>query len=137
MLKVYSSIDHKPPKSYGDCFRACLSSMLETEVPHVLHDGCHADEQRVRLDAWLQPRGLAFVEWPIVNDNLLATLKIAAHYTRHSRINYMLSGITRRGRGHYVVCRGAEIVHNPTPAAEIVKPYHDGVFWMAVIADRT
>ncbi len=137
MLKVYAAIKHNPPEAYGDCFRACLSSLLETEAPHVLHDGCDANEQRQRLDDWLRPRGLAFMEWPIQHHNVLIALKIGRHYTRFSEINYMLSGVTVRGSGHYVVCRGEAIVHNPSPGWDIVEPFDDGVFWFGLIAERT
>ena len=136
MRNIYSSVEHNPPHSYGDCFRACIASLLEVQVPHVLHDNCTADLQRKRIDQWLKPRGLAFVEFPIAAPGLKTALKFCNTFTQYSGIHYMLSGQTRREYGHYVVCRRNEVVHNPTPGVKIRKPFNDGVFWMGILVDR-
>jgi hypothetical protein len=134
--KIYSTVLHNPPHTYGDCFRACLASLLETDVPHVLHDNCNAGRQRQRIDLWLQPRGLAFVEFPLAVPTLKEALTFADTFTNYSGIHYLLSGLTHRDTGHYIVCCGAQVAHNPTPGSKIVKPFPDGVFWMGIIADR-
>ncbi len=36
-------VPHNPPHSYGDCFRACIASILEMDVPHFL-DGNEDDD---------------------------------------------------------------------------------------------
>lgn len=136
MRKTYSTVNHEPPHTYGDCFRACVASLLETDVPHVLHDNCSADRQRQRIDVWLKPRGLAFLEFPIGAADLKAALKYGDTLTQWSGIHYMLSGLTHRDTGHYIVCRGGQVAHNPTPGIKIVKPFNEGVFWMGIIADR-
>lgn len=136
MRKIYSTVLHNPPHSYGDCFRACLASVLETQVPHVLHDNCDAFQQRKRIDQWLKPRGLAFIEFPVTAQTPPEALKIANVLTQWTGIHYLLSGETRKGTGHYVVCRKNKIVHNPTPAIKIVGPFAADVFWMGIIADR-
>lgn len=136
MKKIYSTVEHNPPHSYGDCFRACLASVLETQVPHVLHDNCDASRQRKRIDQWLKPRGLAFLEFPLAVETPRQALKVAGSLTQWTGVHYMLSGVTRRGGGHYVVCRKNKIVHNPTPGIEIVGPFDNDVFWLGIIADR-
>jgi len=136
MRKIFSTVEHNPPHTYGDCFRACIASLLETDAPHVLHDNCDADRQRQRIDVWLAPRGLAFVEFPLAVPTLKEALKFGGTFTQFSGIHYMLSGRSHRDTGHYIVCRGSQAAHNPTPGIKIVKPFADGVFWMGIIADR-
>ena len=136
MRKIYTPAEHNPPHSYGDCFRACIASLLETDAPHVLHDNCSAERQRQRIDVWLAPRGLAFIEFPIAAKGVGTALHVADVLTKYSGVHYMLSGQSRHDRGHYVVCRGGEVVHNPTPAIKVTKPFPDGYFWMGIIADR-
>lgn len=137
MRKIYSSIKHCPPLTYGDCFRACVASLLETpDVPHVLHDNCGAALQRQRLDLWLAPRGLAFIEFPLRVQSIEAALSLGSGFTQYCGIHYMLSGMTRKDTGHYIVCQGNAIAHNPAPGVHIIRPFDDGVFWLGLIADR-
>ena len=33
MIPIPMRVPHNPPHSYGDCFRACIASILEMDVP--------------------------------------------------------------------------------------------------------
>jgi len=134
---VFNATKHNPPHSYGDCFSACLSSILESPVPHVLHDGCNGEEKLRRLDAFLRPLSLAYLELPIKVWTTDEFLDWAGYITAESRLHYTFLGITESGEGHYVVCHQNEIVHNPNPKAVIVRPFDDGYFWLGVLARRT
>lgn len=110
---------------------------MQERVPHVLHDNCDAETARQRLDEWLEPRGWAFVEFVIPGDiGLPDVLHWAGHFTKSSRIHYILNGCTVKGTGHYVIGRGEEIVHNPSPGVDIVAPFEDGYYWIGLIVKR-
>lgn len=60
MIPQRSQVCHNPPESHGDCFRACVASILELpiqEVPHFFHDGDDAEGEE-RLAAFLESHGL-------------------------------------------------------------------------------
>jgi len=136
MLRVYSKYKQNPPHSYGDCWAACLSSVLESDVPHVLIDNCASRESRQRLDDFLMPLGLAYFECAVFRDSVMDALLWGEEFTRPHFIHYLLSGVTRRGGGHSVVCKDKRIVHNPTFDAEIIGPHEGGEFWIGVLAKR-
>lgn len=89
---------------WGDCFEACLASVLEvprSEVPD--RDGSPADADGLReyasQTAWLAARGLRLA------------------YTRPSVVPVgfaIASGPKASGRGHSVVVHDGRVVHNPT-----------------------
>lgn len=69
--------------------------------------------QIVRLDAWLEPRGLCAWEGlmpPIAIENLFALDEYLPQEL------YILGGFSPRGRGHVVVAYGGYIVHDPHPS---------------------
>lgn len=137
MRRYWSHFKHNPPESYGDCFAACMRSVIgDAGFPHVLHDGCGPDKQRSRTDEYLRGRGFAFVETPLQVTDIEQALRLGCHYTRFSGIHWLLSGNTLKKTGHYVVCKAAQVVHNPTKGIEIVAPHETGVFWMGIIALR-
>ena len=94
----------------GNCFSACLASLLEVpieDVPLFLWesgDGTIFDWSE-RLDAWLKPMGL-----------------YALHFFSGQRpprvmpgVLHIMTGISPRGRPHAVIGLGGEIVHDPHP----------------------
>lgn len=136
-MKFFKSrTKHNPPHSYGDCFAACLSTLVGTKAPHVLHDGCDHGEAMTRLNRWLQPRGLAYVEYPLAVPSVMDALAMAHYLTRYSGIHYMLMGLNEKGNGHWVVGLGDKIDHNPTQGSEIINPHDDGVFWIGLVVNR-
>jgi hypothetical protein len=69
MKPVDMTVTHDPDNgSYGDCFRACLASLLElpiTAVPHIMDGNPDQDEFNRRTSAFLKLHGLFFMEIPI------------------------------------------------------------------------
>lgn len=57
---------HDPENGvWGDCFRACIASLMSMDakdVPHFVHDGCTNEVSMQRLNEWLRPRGLFYLE---------------------------------------------------------------------------
>lgn len=136
MRYFYSRTKHDPPNSYGDCFSACLSTLLQSKVPHVVHDNPTPDVARRRLDDFLKPLGLAYAEFVIPGQLEFAeVLEWCAFFTAPANLHYILAGETVNG-GHYVIGREDQIVHNPSPGVEIVKPFDDGYYWIGLIVKR-
>lgn len=92
----------------GDCFRACLASLLEVsaeEVPHFLHDDCSIKIFYERIADFLKPRGLKFIElWSYDKE-------------WHPNVEYhTIHGDTTRGTYHAVVGKNGVVVHDPHPS---------------------
>lgn len=89
----------------GNCFSACIASILELpiqEVPYFMSDDIHGREWIIKLGNWLRPRGL----YPMV---LSAGAKVPGVHIIH--------GQSPRGEGtHAVVGIGESIVHDPHPS---------------------
>jgi hypothetical protein len=129
----------------GDCWRACIASMLDlpTEaVPHFAVDAegkmLNGEDASLKLMEFLRPLGFSYVEVPFslaegdtVDD---ALTKIGAAWMRD--VHWTLLGKSKRGFNHVVVCRGAKVVHDPTYGDPhgIVGPAEDGYFWGGWIA---
>lgn len=98
----------------GDCFAACLASILELPLGDV--PNFKGDYWRVEFNEWLLPRGLA-----IYTVNLPEGVEIAAPNAKR----YFMPGYTvlaaqspRFDCLHAVVCFNGEIVHDPHPMRE-------------------
>jgi hypothetical protein len=108
-------IDQNITGSRGNCFSACLASLLEipnvNSVPLFLSepgDTSHFDWAS-RLDAWLSQFGLYALHF--------ATPEVPASSFEGALPGsyYILGGRSPRGRPHAVVAKGHEIVHDPHP----------------------
>jgi hypothetical protein len=104
----------------GNCFSACVASLLELPigaVPYFMH---HGDGWWDAFLAWLAPRGLDALcfELPASGD-------AAVWYPRGFHV---LSGKSPRGdHTHSVVARGRDVVHDPHPDRTGVETRHDVV----------
>ncbi len=106
-----------PP--YGDCFRACIASLLELpalEVPHFFDyaDG-DADRGFRAANDWLEPRGLGYVDMPVSAGDLpsFAGLMLRGYHVLSGE-----SGLSV----HAVVAHRGHPVHDPHPARPGVRP---------------
>lgn len=110
-----------PRRERGDCYSACLASILElplAEVPRF----CEVDDDVDRLEweqSWLAERGL-YVAAMVLSDDFL---RGAA-----SRFGLaVLSGKSPRGDWrHAVVSLGGRVVHDPHPSSDALEPHVDG-----------
>jgi hypothetical protein len=86
----------------GNCFSACVASLLEVDVAEVPWFMGH-DEWWPHFEAWLRPRGYYALCCPL------------GDYRPPGF--HILSGKSPRGDYmHSVVARGAEVVHDPHPS---------------------
>lgn len=105
---------HNPAEGvYGDCARtavACLIDVHPSEIPHEHRQ--HADgEQRALIESWLRPRGYAigFLGMPCDPEHMMQVMKVS-----NPGMYYMLSGTSRTGVAHVVICKDDEIVWDPS-----------------------
>lgn len=122
VLQTITTVD--PAKGiFGDCFRACIASILELpldDVPHFVQIGLtpHPDDPQPLAEGnsdwwyylrdWLRPRGLIYFDIPAGEDAPDALISALGYHT--------ITGLSPRGDWqHVVVGRGGEIVHDPHP----------------------
>ncbi len=115
MRPVKQTILHDPANGqYGDCFRACIASLLElpiNEVPHVCDGKPEGDTTwYAELSAWLAPRGLVYLEFG-TGDGWAASFAAAGGETFH-----VISGRSPRGHLHAIVGRNGEPFFDPHPS---------------------
>lgn len=115
MIPVKQTIVHDIANGvYGNCFSACLASLLELHIDQVPHFTAHIPKgQREWTDlvnAWLRRRDLAYFEVEASRFDLWVPVLEGIGY-------YVLTGPSPRGPDwdHAVVARGGRIVHDPHP----------------------
>lgn len=100
MRFYYSTIPHDPPRSFGDCFRACVATVLEVRsslVPHFLDDP--NIDWWVRMVDWCERIGLQPITVP---DDM-----------SHAVTGYAVALGGRPEHGHAVVVKDGILVHDP------------------------
>lgn len=115
---------HNPPTSIGDCERtaiACLLDLPLTEVPHF--GALHWDDPTAfnqSEDAYLYSRVQIPYDRPL--DEVLGSMRYCA-----PNVYYLLSGTSRTGVNHTVICNTDLIVWDPsTVDSGIIAPCSDG-----------
>ncbi|MEY9718807.1 hypothetical protein [Sinorhizobium fredii] len=124
---------HKPEEGvHGDCFRtvvACILHLPPEEVPHV-YDGTDDETGYERMRAFLRDRG--FVLLQVVLNGTMTLEEILAYGARCSAgLPWLLTGESRNGTNHVVVCIGDQIAHDPAiDQSGIVGPTLEGAWWI-------
>ncbi|MHB1953445.1 MAG: hypothetical protein ACYCOU_06810 [Sulfobacillus sp.] len=121
----------------GDCFRACIASILELPAVSVPHFGAidYASDNTTNqtfeylreLHDWLRPRGLAYMTqvWHGNPPEYFREIEPFGFDCYH-----ILSGMSHRGFMHAVVARNGLIVHDPHPSrAGLSEPSEDGYIY--------
>lgn len=137
MIPVDMTIHHAPPEKIGNCFQACLASILEMpleQVPHVYEGEGWVDETgRVgmrRLQAWLRPLGYLYFEIDFEAGWIDAWADLG-----YLDCHYVFSGMGDRGVRHATVALNGRMVHDPHPSRSGVKP-DEGKFLLGFIVKR-
>lgn len=113
MRPVNSTNEHKPNEGItGDCFRACVASVLEKniwEVPHFYSD-IEAEYMEVLkcIKEWFQGSGMSYLEMHTQEDPRDFMQDV------NPDMYYILLGESKPGVGHAVVAHGNKIVHDPS-----------------------
>lgn len=136
MLAQKQKFRHDPENGvFGDCFRtvlACLLDMPRDDVPHFfdgLHDAAIPDDKQKAVRDWLLSKGYGKVAVAFDSKfGVSAILNVMG--TINCDVLWMLSGRSETGCNHVVICRGGEIIHDPSLTdAGIIGPCDDGFFW--------
>lgn len=138
MIPVTQLYRHDPPRTWGDCERACIASILELPceaVPNFCEPGPGEDFDSVRWRererAWLATRGLC----PILlcyheSMELDMVLDGTAHY--QPGLYFILSGTSRNHVNHAVIACDGAIVHDPSiDHSGIIAPCEPGGHYWA------
>lgn len=130
-----STISHDPKTGkWGDCWRACLASLLDLEphqVPH-FHDRGNPRAWEMTRE-WLVGRGLCLVSVPIKEESPERATEFAGSICPDA--HYLVTGRGHSGALHTVVCKGAEVVHDPTGSG-LLGPNEEaegGVYWVSYV----
>lgn len=101
----------------GDCFRACVASIFEVKLVAVPDFMVGAEigkllptQNKVALSAWLGKLGFSYVEFGF---QMSPVMTMEQMYEMNGHVTYLLTGLTNQSETHTVVCRGANIVHDP------------------------
>ena len=140
MTPIYQSApDPQRPESGGDCFRACIASLLDirrSEVPH-FYAGLEGGQPvpghaEARMRAWFAARGLYLIGVPFEADDAAQVME--AMGARHPGLHYILCGQSFKGRDHAVVARDMGIVHDPSHTNRgLHGPQRDGCYHVFLI----
>src|SRR4051812_48979370 len=101
----------------NECFAACVASILECPVDRVpvadVPNGSPLPkEYEAALNAWLAERGCGgYVEFGFPGNLAWILGQMAEH---GYQVHYILTGTNHKGAVHSVLCRGGEIIHDPS-----------------------
>jgi len=126
-MKFVSGISRHDPDNgtLGDCFRACIASLLDLEAAEVPHTDAEITfgEWDTMYRDFLHDRGYRKIALPLVASSLEEALSITAGWA--DGLPYIFSGACRRGIAHAVIAQHGKIIHDPAGSAE---PYIFGPF---------
>jgi len=132
---------HDPENGvYGDCWRAtvaCLLRMPVEAVPHVC-DGPDDGKASERMRAFLDSQNCALIQVPFLGEmSLEQVLDYVGSTSVSSGLHWCLMGTSRTGCNHVVICKGNEIVHDPSiTQSGIIGPSRDGLWWVEWVVQR-
>jgi hypothetical protein len=123
----------------GDCFRACVASILELsldDVPHFFvkqRTGTKVTPQlETAMQDWFRKLGLGFVTLPVQADTPNEAMGLFGN--RYPNLYYILIGQSIKGVNHAVVCRGPYMAHDPArPAMGLAAPQENGLFLIGLL----
>ena len=128
---------HKPPESYGDCFRTaigCLLDMPPEKVPH-FYDGIDknddATEANRAIKYWLWQQDYVMVTFAYE-----CSLSEVLNFMQVSNpgIFYLITGTSVTGNNHVCVGLGDDIVWDPAPEnGKLVGPNSNGQIIIEVL----
>jgi hypothetical protein len=127
---------HAPPATYGDCHRTAIAIVLDmdaADVPHFGDGGVSGNDQDFFLaETWLNARGVCSINVLFPGETpVQAILDHVAAVNERSMPVFLLSGKSRNGCNHIVVCHDGDIVCDPSiDDSGIVGPCKDGFYWV-------
>jgi hypothetical protein len=127
------TIKHDPENgAWGNCMQMTLAALLDmpiADVPHFMDGGDPEGKFNENVVAFLATRNLARVMWPISGDFMDSANIMEWHAAYNPDSYYMLTGKSRNGTPHVVLCLNDQIVHD-NHGAGIVAPCESGNYWL-------
>jgi hypothetical protein len=109
----------------GNCFAACLASLLEIEIDSVPDFyALYRSAWYLRFQDWLQQFGLVAVMFSDLPNDFPRNLY------------YLVGGESERGILHSCVAYNEEIVHDPHPSGTGLKRIDDYTFFIRTFVER-
>jgi len=129
---------HKPDEGiYGDCTRTVFACLLDMERDAVPHFGAGSPPHHVRSEherQWLASQNLVEVSVAYEGDRDAILCTFGAQNTG---LHYMLTGRSRTGCHHVVICRNHLIVWDTSiDDAGIIGPCDNGYYCISVLAKK-
>ena len=117
---------HNPPKSYGDCIRACVATLInEDDVPHVFGEQEPEESWRL-LREYLATKGKFLA--------IFSTDETFEFMKENNRdVPYMLLCQMETGEDHALVCKNDKVIHNPAYYKSAIKGKHSCGFWIICV----
>lgn len=145
MIKINQTILHDPEnKISGNCFTACVASILECNIDSVpyfteelfqLPVGERASEFEKRILKWFHKKGYSYIEIP-VNFEVLPSW---TEYMQKRETYHIIVGESPRFSGGYHACVGkyGEIIFDPHPSHKGLNGPTNEMPWLfGIIAHR-
>ena len=111
MQPIKQTILHDPDNGqYGNCFQACIASLLEmpiTQVPHFYEHGENGSEALSKLNTWLALHGMGFFD---ISGN------IGDIFKNNANTYHIISDYSPRNNFHTVIGLNGEMVFDPHPS---------------------
>ena len=105
----------------GNCFQACVASVLELSLEKVPHFCNEANPKwLIELEEWLRPLGLAPL---MVQGKGCPTL---------DNVYSLAGGPAQRGNKHEVVYFGNTMIHDPHPDRSGLEKVEDFIFFVTL-----
>jgi hypothetical protein len=106
-------------KEQGNCFAACLASILEMVVSVVPNFPLlHGDMEWIyRCNQWLWPKGLGLLAVAPPPEHIDSFLTMMAE----SGAYFIVSGESGLGCEHAVIYKDGKLVHDPMPGGDGIK----------------
>lgn len=138
MTPAMCRVKHDPPRSYGDCLRACVATVMDVgpeTMPHFADMAATADEALASARRWLGEYGWTVACFAFPGSESLDDL-LAYMGEINSTVTWLLFGSTGPDGGDHVnVCQGGKIVHDPAWSPTSIKsPTSAGIWQIWVIA---
>jgi len=141
IIKHTQLLRHDPDNGiYGDCWRATVASLLRLPVEAVPHvcNGPDDGKASERMRAYLDSQNCALIQIPFNGEmSLDQILDYVGSVSVSGGMHWCLMGTSRTGCNHVVICKGSEIVHDPSiTQSGIVGPASDGLWWAEWVVQR-
>ena len=107
-----------PPADRGDCFSACLASILEIPLAEVPRFCELEDDWQPHICEWLKQYGFAYVDVDVTEYTVDALLPHLGYC--------VMTGMSSRGHRHCVVGDGRAFKHDPHFSGEYLLPASAG-----------